>query len=117
MTSTESKPSFRARGERHGNARLTAEQVRAIRQDRAAHDTPFRELAERYSVAVGTIGRILRRESWVAPEYEPEPTLQGLALSDSEVGVPETVAPGHREPRDLEVVASAATQERGSDGT
>ncbi len=114
---SEHKPSFRARGERHGNARLTAQQVREIRRDRAAHNTPFRELAERYSVAVGTIGRVLRRETWAEPEYEPEPTLQGLALSDPEVGVPEKFAPGHREPRDPEVVASAATQERGSDGT
>ncbi len=117
MTSTESKPSFRARGERHGNARLTAEQVRAIRRDRAAHDTAFHILAERFGISVSTVGRILRRETWAEPEYEPEPTLHGLALSDPAIGVPENVAPGHREPRDLEVVASAATQERGSDGT
>ena len=66
------KPSFRARGERHGNARLTAQQVRSIRRERKAHDTPFRELAERYGVSVSTVGRILRRETWAVPEYEPE---------------------------------------------
>ena len=64
--------SFRARGERHGNAKLTAEQVRAIRQDRAAHDTAFYVLAERYAISVSTVGRVLRRETWAAPEYEPE---------------------------------------------
>ena len=53
--------SFRARGERHGNAKLTAEQVRAIRRDRAAHDTAFRVLAERYGISVSTVGRLLRR--------------------------------------------------------
>jgi DNA invertase Pin-like site-specific DNA recombinase len=68
--SSENKPSFRARGERHGNAKLTTQQVRAIRRERAAHDTPFRELAERYGVSVGTIGRVLRRETWAAPEFE-----------------------------------------------
>ncbi len=65
-----SKQSFRARGERHGCARLTGEQVRAIRRDRAAHDTPFDILAERFCVSAATIGRVLRRETWVAPEYE-----------------------------------------------
>jgi len=64
------KVGFRARGERHGNARLTAEQVRAIRRERAEHDTPFHELAERYGVSIGTIGRVLRRETWASPEFE-----------------------------------------------
>ncbi len=77
--STDARPSFRARGERHGNARLTAEQVRAIRRDRAAHDTAFHVLAERYGVSVSTVGRVLRRESWAAPEYEPEPSLKPQA--------------------------------------
>ncbi len=63
---------FRARGELHGNARLTAEQVRAIRRDRAAHDTAFRVLAERYGISISTVGRVLRRETWARPEYEPE---------------------------------------------
>ena len=34
------KRSFRARGERHGNAKLTAQQVRAIRRDRATTTPP-----------------------------------------------------------------------------
>ena len=114
---SEHKPSFRARGERHGNARLTADQVRAIRRDRAAHDTAFHVLAESFGVSASTVGRILCRETWSAPEYEPEPTRHGLVLSDPEVGIPENVAPGNGERRDLEVVASAATQESESDGT
>ena len=116
-SATDAKPSFRARGERHGNARLKAEQVRAIRRDRAAHNTAFHVLAERFGVSVSTVGRVLRRETWVAPEYEPEPTLHGLALHDPEVGVPQKVAPGNRERRDLEAVARATTQESESDGT
>ena len=92
---TDAKPSFRARGERHGNARLTAQQVRAIRRDRAAHDTAFRVLAERYGISVSTVGRILRRETWAAPEYEPEPSLKAQASSDPAVGVPENAVPGH----------------------
>ena len=60
QTPLTTKPSFRARGERHGLARLTAEQVRAIRRDRAAHDTPFRVLAERYAISIATIGRMKR---------------------------------------------------------
>ncbi len=71
--------SFRARGERHGNAKLTAEQVRAIRRDRAAHDTAFRVLAECYGISVSTVGRVLRRETWAAPEYEPEASLKAQA--------------------------------------
>ena len=74
MTTTqippENKPSFRARGERHGNAKLTGVQVRAIRRDRAAHATPFQILAERYGVSVSTVGRVLRHETWAAPEYK-----------------------------------------------
>ena len=64
--------SFRARGERHGNAKLTAQQVRAIRRDRAAHDTAFCVLADRFGISISTVGRVLRRETWAAPEYEPE---------------------------------------------
>ncbi len=79
----DAKPSFRAQGERHGNARLTAQQVRAIRRDRAAHDTAFRVLAERYGISVSTVGRVLRREIWAAPEYEPEPTLNAQAFEQS----------------------------------
>ena len=81
--STDAKPSFRARGERHGNAKLTAEQVRAIRRDRSAHDTAFHVLAERYGISVSTVGRVLRRETWAAPEYEPEPTLNAQAFERS----------------------------------
>ncbi len=68
MTTTQNQETFRARGERHGNAKLTADQVRAIRRERAAKKTPFRLLAERFGVSVSTIGQILRRESWTARE-------------------------------------------------
>lgn len=70
-TTTAATPrDFRARGERHGGSKLTAEQVRAIRREREAHQTPFHVLAKRYGVTAGNIGRVLRRETWAAPEYE-----------------------------------------------
>jgi hypothetical protein len=34
---------------------------------------------------------VLRRETWAAPEYEPEPSLKAQASSDPGVGVPENV--------------------------
>jgi len=104
----ERKRSFRARGERHGNAKLTAEQVRAIRRDRDAHDTAFRVLAERFGVSVSTVGRILRRETWAAPEFEPGPTHEhGRTSSDPGVGVSENVPSEHGERNDFEPVAGA----------
>ncbi len=103
---TDAKPSFRARGERHGNAKLTAQQVRAIRRDRAAHDTAFCVLADRFGISISTVGRVLRRETWDRPEYEPELTLNEEASSNPGVGVPENVFPGHGERRELEPIAS-----------
>lgn len=54
------KPHRAAYGERHGNARLTAEQVRAIR----ASDEPGVVLKRRYGVADSCISKIRRRLAW-----------------------------------------------------
>jgi hypothetical protein len=56
-------PESRLRGERNGNARLTREQVRAIRVARAAGET-FRGIAARYGVGTGTIVRIVQGATW-----------------------------------------------------
>ena len=48
------------RGERHLDAKLTEEQVRAIRKDPRTH----RELSAEYGVGYGVIGQIKRREIW-----------------------------------------------------
>jgi DNA-binding Lrp family transcriptional regulator len=46
-------------------AKLTEEQVEAIRAEREGAKTPLRDLAEKYGVHRKTIGRIVRRASWV----------------------------------------------------
>lgn len=50
----------RARGERNGNAKLTADQVRAIR----ASDEPQRQIAAQYGVTQAIISKIKRNEVW-----------------------------------------------------
>ena len=50
---------------------------------------------------------VLRRETWNAPEYEPELTLNAQASSDPGVGVPENVLPERGERRELEPITSA----------
>ena len=50
----------RSQGETHGNAVLTAGQVRAIRRS----DETLEALAERYGVGFGQIGKIKRGERW-----------------------------------------------------
>lgn len=52
-----------AQGERIGNARLTTEQVRAIRR-RAATGEPNTSLAREFDTDPTNIGRIVRRERW-----------------------------------------------------
>jgi hypothetical protein len=47
-------------GERHGRARLTEEDVRAIRTSLL----PARELARRYGISPGAVQHILKRRSW-----------------------------------------------------
>jgi hypothetical protein len=49
------------RGERHGNAKLTEADVRAIRTD---DRRPYHLIALDYGVNDWTIARIIRRESW-----------------------------------------------------
>lgn len=51
------------RGEQHPNAKLTAEKVRAIR-DEATQGFSYRQLAEKYGVTVPNIGYIIRRKAW-----------------------------------------------------
>lgn len=55
-------PSY-VRGERHGMAKLTAEQVAALRAERAA-GAPYSVLMARYGVSKTTVGKIANRKSW-----------------------------------------------------
>lgn len=52
------------RGEDHGQAKLTDAAVEQIRQDYAAGGVTHRELAVQYGVTYGSIGPILRGETW-----------------------------------------------------
>lgn len=54
---------LRARGERHGSAKLTEADVREIRHRFEAGET-FRELAEAFSVSESCIGLVLHRRTW-----------------------------------------------------
>lgn len=64
---TNARPETRAAGHRHGNARLTVEQVRAI----LACQLPNNQIAKLVGVHRSVIGEIKRRKSWAnidAPE-------------------------------------------------
>lgn len=52
-----------AKGERHGLSKLTADQVRAIRSLRK-EGAKYSDLASRFGVKFGAIGKIVRRELW-----------------------------------------------------
>lgn len=56
-------PEVIARGERSGKNKLTDDEVRAIRAA-CASGLPQREVAARFGVSQGTIGFIVRRETW-----------------------------------------------------
>lgn len=53
-----------ARGERHGRAKLSKRQVRAIRREYAAGGVTLRELAEEYGVTPAHISAIGRGKAW-----------------------------------------------------
>jgi hypothetical protein len=56
-------PSVSAKGEAHGNALLTEEQVREIRSQYVPRKVPLRVFAERYGVQISTIHYALK-EGW-----------------------------------------------------
>jgi hypothetical protein len=53
-----------ARGERNGSAKLTADQVREIRQRHATGDIGYIRLATLFGVGVSTVRRIVHRSKW-----------------------------------------------------
>lgn len=55
-------------GSKNPQAKLTWKLVRKIREERAEAKTPYGELAKKYNISSSTIGRVIRRESWV--EYK-----------------------------------------------
>jgi hypothetical protein len=52
------------RGENHGQARLTAEDVRAIRAEYAAGGVTQQAIADRYRVSRLTVGDAINRRTW-----------------------------------------------------
>lgn len=59
------------RGERHGNHKLTWEDVREIREVRAERWVSEQDLSIEYGVTQSVINKILRNMSWVDDEYDP----------------------------------------------
>lgn len=51
-------------GERHGRAKLTADDVRDIRRMYAAGGVTYRDLGERFGVTESMVGRIVRGQAW-----------------------------------------------------
>ncbi|MDE2258725.1 MAG: NUMOD4 motif-containing HNH endonuclease [Betaproteobacteria bacterium] len=66
-----------ARGERQGFAKLTDAVVTEIRRAYAAREASQGKLAAIHHVSKGTIGFILRRETWKHLPYQALPTVQG----------------------------------------
>lgn len=64
LNGTRRHPERRPRGERHGSARLTWDQVRSIRHRRAAGET-LTALADAFDVSVGTISHICLGRTWI----------------------------------------------------
>jgi transposase-like protein len=58
------RPRERARGSAHGNARLTEEAVREIRQMYATGRHTQCELARRFGVSSGTVSNVVNRRFW-----------------------------------------------------
>jgi hypothetical protein len=54
----------RSKGERHGMAKLTAEQVLQIREEYVRTKTTFSEIGRRYGLSHQTVRRIIRGEAW-----------------------------------------------------
>ena len=57
-------PEVRARGERHGSAKLTPERVEELRRLYAGGALGLRKLAKRYGLGTSQIRRIVRGEVW-----------------------------------------------------
>jgi hypothetical protein len=52
------------KGEANGSAKLTADNVRAIRAVYAAGGTTLKALAERYAIGTPTVWKIVKRQKW-----------------------------------------------------
>lgn len=63
-TGARTRPEKRARGEQNGNAKVTADKVRAIRARYAKGGISQRELGELHGVHQTKISAIVRRKTW-----------------------------------------------------
>lgn len=61
-------------GAQHHFAKMDADKVTALRQEWATYQATQMQLSKRYNVALGTIGRILRCETWRSVPASPELT-------------------------------------------
>ena len=58
------------RGEAHGEAKLTAEQVLELRATYAAGGVSYSQLASRYGIRKSNVGAIVRQEIWTRPRKQ-----------------------------------------------
>lgn len=58
-----SVPEAQHLGEANGRSRLTADDVLEVRRRAAAGD-PYRRIAADYSMSIGSLGKVIRRETW-----------------------------------------------------
>jgi hypothetical protein len=61
---TRTRPDRTPRGERHSFSKLTEDDVRAIRQERAERNTKLRDLAAKYGTTMANIAVVVRGETW-----------------------------------------------------
>jgi len=52
-------------GSKNPSAKLTWKLVRQIREEHAETGMSHKKLAKKYNISSSTIGRVIRRESWV----------------------------------------------------
>lgn len=58
------QPERMARGEKHGNSKLTADNIRHIRQVYSAGESTYEQLAHVYGVSITCIWNIVTRKTW-----------------------------------------------------
>jgi len=90
------------RGSKHYAAKLTEEQVLAIRLD----TRPYREIAADYGVGTGTIGNLFKKGSWPGlPFVVADRTAQRGAANHSAKLTEDAVRAIRRDPRTLDEIA------------
>ena len=82
----------KAEGTRHGAARLTEDNVRAIREGHRQGHSTFASLAAQHGVANGTIQSIIERRTWKhLVEPKPEPVVTDAMVDAARASGPRVI--------------------------